>query len=869
MSGDGRVLKKRQPIMAVAGVSSSTSPIVASSSAAAKQAATTTGRSGAIVQVSTMAKLFAAQPVTRSLDETLLSAQITATSHPFITLPSSVTSVSAFSDGGTRADVTDDVASLSYSLTTDDRKKPITITLSPVSLGAPLPTNANDYLTQLKNAKTASDFDKVVKTAASAGITVRFGIEIGDATIGSVSYSNLYAPLSYASPNTGAISISLSTDPTSSQDYLDTTRKAPFNLSIQKDFLSLSSGEIAKLNDLIDKGMINSVQLSGSNSTVIRLTDSQLQKFSKLISKLSDPTKFAMVYEKMSLSQLMAMPTDLMPKLEKPITISDTATAITNPDAWNKLIYLSNAKMLNSVQLDTTTDTSDLDLTYSQLKAGNPVFSKISGNYAINVKDVTAANANSVTDFSNVKRVDLRDSIDNLMFLGSNLQKLADANKIGKITTTSDAVSVNNTVAYFKSHLGVIGALAKAGKLNNLTLTDLTTGSLALTSQQVAQNAAALKKLPIGATVRIQNSGPVSASDAVAINDLLTNSPQVSLINPLTISDTAANLLSSENRVAINQLYSRPKSLVSKISVQGDVTVNEAQGISSASPAVPGLKDFLGFPGIIESFRIRDTSENIKLLSADASLNSKISLIKATTPITIADILTPANGSTPATGFLTKGNLLAKLDSGFEVSDNLSNILIDSTNPPSVPQALKDLALKGKLRTVSVTVPATDFAKIDGVKQAFRTSNLGAYLSGFSIAGTTANFVSGSGAAMAVPLASKLRSLADSGLLKNVRVTDNSSVQSGIFLYNSLKGKDLDAVLAPLTISDSIESFGGKLADASPRLFTNLSGIAGLFQNGKLASLSVTNLSKATPPNYGTINKDLWQQIMDRKLPLT
>ncbi|NBR12028.1 MAG: hypothetical protein EBU00_07450, partial [Alphaproteobacteria bacterium] len=650
---------------------------------------------------------------------------------------------------------------------------------------------------------------------------------------------------------------------------LDGSRKAPFNLVIDKDFLSLTSGEISKLNDLVDKGMINSIQLTGSNSTVVRVTDAQLQKFAKLIGKLKDTTKFAMVYEKMSVDQLLAMPTELMGKLEKPLTITDTATALTNPDAWNKLSYLTNAKMLNTVQLDTVNDTNDLDLTYSQLKAGANILTRIAGTFGINVNDVTAANANTVSATANVKRVNLRDSIDNLLFLGSNIQKIADANRMGSIATTSDSLSITNSVAFFKSHLGVIGALAKAGKLDNLILTDLSAGSLTLTSQQVAQNAEALKKLPIGASVRIQNSGPVSASDAVAINDLLTNSPQVSLINPLSISDTAANLLSNENRVAINQLYSRPTSLVSKISVQGDVTVNQAQGVSSASPAVLGLKDFQGFPGIIESFRIKDTSENIKLLSADASLNSKISLIKATTPITIADIWTPANGSTPATGFLTKGNLLAKLDSGFEVSDNLSNILIDSTSPPSVPQALKDLALKGKLRNVSVTVPVTDFAKIDGVKQAFRTSNLGAYLSGFSIAGTTSNFVSGSGAAMAVPLASKLRSLADSGLLKNIRVTDTSSVQNGVFLYNSLKGKNLDAVLAPLTISDSIVSFGGKSTDASPRLFTNLSGIAGLFQNGKLASLSITNLSKATTPNSGTIDKDLWQQIIDRKLPLT
>jgi hypothetical protein len=42
-----------------------------------------------------------------------------------------------------------------------------------------------------------------------------------------------------------------------------------------------------------------------------------------------------MVYEKMSMSQLIAMPTALMSKLEKPISISDTATAITNPESWN------------------------------------------------------------------------------------------------------------------------------------------------------------------------------------------------------------------------------------------------------------------------------------------------------------------------------------------------------------------------------------------------------------------------------------------------------------------------------------------------------------------------------------------------------
>ena len=846
--------------MAISSVSTTTKTVAASSAATAKTAAAGSKQASTVVQVSTLAKLFAAQPVTRSIDETLLSTQITPKTHPYINA-SALTAVKAYSDGGTRVDSSDDATIATYTLTSDDKKKPITLTLSPSSIGAKLPANANDYLTQLKAAKSVSDFDKAVRLASAAGINVNFGLELGDITIGPTSYTNVFAPLSYTAPNNGANSIALTDAQTASQDYLDTARKAPFNLSLQKDFLSLSSGEVAKLNDLVDKGMINSIQLSGSNSTVIRLTDSQLQKFSKLIGKLSEPARFAMVYEKMSMSQLIAMPTALMSKLEKPISISDTATAITNPESWNKLIYLSNAKMLNAVQLDTTTDTSDLDLTFSQLKAGTPVLSKISGSYGINVKDVTAVNANSVADQANVKRVDLRDSIENLMFLGSNLQKISDANKIGSITTTSDAISITNTVAYFKSHLGVIGALAKAGKLNNLDLTDLSSGSLSLTSQQIAQNAAALKKLPINATIKIQNSGTVSALDAVAINDLLLNSPQINLSNPITVSDTAANLLSNENRNAINLLYNRTPSLVSKISVQGDVTVLQAQGAAQNGQidAIPGLNDFSGFPDVIESFRIKDTSNNIKNLSSASALNSKISLIKATTPITVSDI----------GGFLAKGNLLAKLDSGFEVSDSVGNILLSGSSSSTVPSDLKSLALKGKLRTVSVTVPVSEFSKIDNVKQALRTANLGAYLSGFSVSGNITDLVTGSGTTLAVPLASKLRSLADSGLLKSISVTSDVKVQNGVFFYNSLKGKNLDSFLAPLAISDSIDSFGGKVADAAPRIFSNLLGVAGLYQNGKLSSLTVDTIAKATVPQDGTIAKDLWQQIIDRKLPLT
>ena len=133
--------------MAVSMVTSSASTGTTSTVSGARASASAPKSASAIaVQVSALAKLFAAQPINRTLDETLLSTKLTSTAFPFITLPARGTVVQAYADGGTRVDSGDDSTLATYTLDAEDVKQPITLTLTPTSIGSLLPTTAADYL---------------------------------------------------------------------------------------------------------------------------------------------------------------------------------------------------------------------------------------------------------------------------------------------------------------------------------------------------------------------------------------------------------------------------------------------------------------------------------------------------------------------------------------------------------------------------------------------------------------------------------------------------------------------------------------------------------------------------------------------------
>ena len=184
---------------------------------------------------------------------------------------------------------------------------------------------------------------------------------------------------------------------------------------------------------------------------------------------------------------------------------------------------MTNSGSLKTLQL-TGTNSTELQLTYSQLKSGTSILSKIGENYQVAVRDVTAANANSVASLANVRRVNIRDSIDSIMFLGSNLQKISNEQKLGTITTTSAPIDIAQPLSYFKSHLGVIGSLADADKLSSLRLTDLPSGTLSLSSVEIARNAKALGILLNNpGPFTLDNTGSVTAQQA---KDIATLVPQ-------------------------------------------------------------------------------------------------------------------------------------------------------------------------------------------------------------------------------------------------------------------------------------------------------------------------------------------------------
>ena len=228
--------------------------------------------------------------------------------------------------------------------------------------------------------------------------------------------------------------------------------KVPFNLTLNQSITTLSSDTITKLNRLVDTGVIASIK-PAVDSTIIKISFTQMQDLTKLLPKLASPSSFILTADRISGTQALSITTDLMKKLAYPVTVADDPLNLSQGDVWTKLGQMSNAGSLQNLQL-TGANSTELQLTYSQFKAGTAVLSKVGTSYRVAVRDVTAANANSVASLANVRRVNIRDSIDSIMFLGSNIQKISNEQKLGTITTTSAPIDIAQPLSYFKSQIG-------------------------------------------------------------------------------------------------------------------------------------------------------------------------------------------------------------------------------------------------------------------------------------------------------------------------------------------------------------------------------------------------------------------------------
>ncbi len=618
------------------------------------------------------------------------------------------------------------------------------------------------------------------------------------------------------------------------------TLKVPFNLALTQPIANLAlasnAAKLEKLNQLVDLGVINSVTTS-SDAPVIKVNYAQMQALNKLLPKLSPANSFALTTDRISAAQANSFTPDLMRKLAAPVTIADDPLKISQSDVWSKLNEFANTKTLGTVQLTSKTS-SELKLTYSQLMAGSSIFDKIKTNYQVTVRDVSAGNVNAVAANGNVKKVNVRDSIDSVMFLGSNIQKVADQGKLGAISTTAAPIDISNSLAYFRSHLGVIGALADADKLKSLQITDLTSGKLSLTSVEIARNSKALGiYLNDAGTIVLDNSGPVSAVQAKQIGSLLKVHPNATLAHSLEVSDSAAAILA-----AADDLFAAGAPTIGKITITGDV--NAAQAV--AIEAVPDGKIL----NVVNAFRVTDTASNvlnIDLTPTDHSaLNAKINGIRATSALDINALSSvySSDGSGTLTINAGKGNVLDKLLSGLEISGS-------STDISDQIAYLQKLASDGKLRSInpvaSSSITASD---ITTIQTQLRDADLSEYPMSLTIADTIDNLVPSTTADQTAVLA-RLQTVSKAGLLKSVSASTVSggttqatlSIDQSAAFSSALDSVGLGPSLQPMTISATGSDFGTPLTPLGttppPYFFPKLGTVSALAGKGQIAQFTV------------------------------
>ena len=639
------------------------------------------------------------------------------------------------------------------------------------------------------------------------------------------------------------------------------TLKVPFNLALTQPIASLAlpanAAKLTKINQLIDLGVIKSVT-TAADPSVIKVNYAQMQALNKVLPKLSSANSFALTQDRISAAQSLSFTPDLMKKLAAPVTIADDPLKLSQSDVWSKLNEFANTKTLGAVQLTSKTS-SDLNLTYAQLTAGSSIFDKIQTNYQITVRDVSAGNVNTVAANGNVKKINVRDSIDSVLFLGSNIQKVADQGKLGSISTTAAPIPIQNSLAYFRSHLGVIGALADADKLQSLQITDLNSGKLSLTGVEIARNSKALGiYLNSAGTVVLDNSGPVNAEQAKQIGSLLKVHPNATLARPLEITDSAASILAAADPVSGIFVTGAPS--IGKITITGDVNAAQAAAIE----AVPGSKIL----NVVNAFRVTDTASNVLNLdltpATHSALNAKINGIRATTALDInalTSVYAP-NGAGKLTINAGKGNVLDKLLSGLEVSGSSADI-------SSKIGYLQKLASDGKLRSINpVASSSITSDDITTIQSQLRDADLSEYPMSLTIADTIDKLVPSTDADKTAVLA-RLQNVSRAGLLKSVAASTVSggtsaatlSIDQAAGLSDTLSSVGLGSSLQPMTISAVGTDFGTPLTPLGttppPYFFPKLGTLSALAGKGQIAQFTLVANNIADP----TQRDDLTAQL--------
>jgi RTX calcium-binding nonapeptide repeat (4 copies) len=532
------------------------------------------------------------------------------------------------------------------------------------------------------------------------------------------------------------------------------------------------AADIDALQTLAIAGTLSSITLTDSTTPTLSITQTQLSGDSGALAAIGSSYDIAV-------SEVLAADAATVAATTGVTSVSVADTAANVQSNLSALETLAASTVLASIFF-TDTSTPTLSVTETQLTSDADALALIAGSYNLTVTSVTAADAATVAAETNV--------------------------------TT---VSISDTAANVVANLDELQALAAAGELGSITLTDSGTPTLSLSQAQLATDA--------GAIAAISGSYHISLSSVLA-GSAATVAAE-SGVTSVAVSDTAANVVANlaalETLAADSELASI--TLIDPGTPVLTVTASQLSSDSTALGLISGSYD-LAVTGVsaanaatvaaeshVTSVSVSDTAANVA-----SNLNSLQSVAGSLAVITLTDGGTPtlnitgtqfssdsgALGAITSAYHLTVTSVLAANAATVGANSHVTSITISDTAANVASHIDSIESVESKLATFSLTDSGTPTMTISYTQLINDATALGLISGTFHIAVSstlaanaataatkthvTSILVSDTAAHVVTSLSS-LETLATAGTLTSVSFTD-SGTPTLTLTYTQLTG---------------------------------------------------------------------------------
>lgn len=524
------------------------------------------------------------------------------------------------------------------------------------------------------------------------------------------------------------------------------------------------------------------------------------------------------------------------------VSISDTSAQIAaNLNALNAMAAAGKISAITSSTLSTA-----LSITGSQLLADSLVLSKISGSYKLAVSGVAAANLSTALANTKVSSVTVIDSAANFNANMAALVSAAANAKVLSITLSGAADPVALTAAQYSATL--------TAKLANFTVS---------VSGVSSANAAAVNANAKVASFSVLDTSANLSKNIAALGTAATGSKLGSITQSGTVSNLA--LTAAQYSTALTSKFSNFGATVSAVSsanagaVLSDSKVASV-AVSDSSANIASRLDALQALGSkVSSITQTGTTSALSItaaqMTADAAALAKIvgSYKLSVTNVAVSSVASLlANPVVSAVSVADScANLSANIAALVTAASNSKLLSISETGPVTA------LALTAAQYTSKLTAKFSNFtATVSGVS-ATNAAGVGAdtKVSGLSVSDTAANIVKNMNALAALAGGSKLSTITETGTVAAVALTaaQYSSALTAKFVNFTATVTAASATQASALAADSKVSTTS-VSDTSANIANNLDALQAM--GSKLSSITQSGTAAALAISQAQLTSD-------------